>query len=63
MTATLLHGATVVTVDRERRIIDDGAVLIDGGLISAVATAPDEQMNVIAPEPASRPHETRRQRE
>ncbi len=36
MSAMLLYGATIVTVDRERRIIDDGAVLIDGGLISVV---------------------------
>ncbi len=39
MTAMLLHGATVVTVDRERRIIDDGAVLIDRGSSARSVTA------------------------
>ncbi|MFE7423490.1 amidohydrolase family protein [Rhodococcus sp. NPDC057529] len=33
----LLHGATVITVDADRRILDDGAVLVTDGLITAVA--------------------------
>ena len=51
MTAMLLHGATVVTVDRERRIIEDGAVLIDRGLISAVG---DSQALLAVTDPSVR---------
>src|SRR5215212_11634153 len=32
----LLAGGTVVTVDEQRRILDDGAVAVDGGRIVAV---------------------------
>ena len=34
----LIAGATVVTVDAERRVIDDGAVAVDGGRILAVGS-------------------------
>ena len=36
MTLTVIDSATIVTVDAERRVIDDGRLLIDGPLISAV---------------------------
>ena len=32
----LLSGGTVVTIDPERRVLEDGAVAIDGGRIVAV---------------------------
>jgi len=35
----LLSGGTVVTIDPERRIVEDGAVAIDAGRIVAVGTA------------------------
>jgi predicted amidohydrolase YtcJ len=37
----LLSGGTVVTVDAERRIVENGAVAINGGRIVAVGTADD----------------------
>lgn len=36
MSGLLLTSATVVTVDRDRRVIEDGAVLLDGDRITAV---------------------------
>lgn len=35
----LLNGGTVVTMDEERRVIDDGAVAISAGRVTAVGTA------------------------
>lgn len=34
----LITGGTVVTMDRERRVIEDGAVLVHEGRIAAVGT-------------------------
>jgi 5-methylthioadenosine/S-adenosylhomocysteine deaminase len=36
-----LSGGTVVTIDPERRVIEDGAVAVDGGRIVAVGLADD----------------------
>ena len=47
----LIHGGTVVTMDSERRVIDDGAVAIDAGKIVAVGQG-DE---IRAPTGARRP--------
>ena len=32
----LISGGTIITVDNERRVIEDGAVFIDGDRIEAV---------------------------
>ncbi|MCW5773079.1 MAG: amidohydrolase [Rhodospirillaceae bacterium] len=41
MTGTLISGGTVVTMDRERRIIRDAAVHVESGRITAVGKAAD----------------------
>ncbi len=41
MSRRLLTSATVITVDRDRRVIDDGAVFLDGDRIGDVGTTTD----------------------
>jgi cytosine/adenosine deaminase-related metal-dependent hydrolase len=46
----LLSGGTVVTIDQERRIVEDGAVAVDGGRIVAVGPAVEVEQQFAARE-------------
>ena len=41
MSSLLFTGATVITVDADRRILDDGAVLVQGDRIASVGASRD----------------------
>ena len=39
MVDLIIYGGTVVTIDKDRRVINDGGVVIDKGLIVFIGTS------------------------